>query len=70
MRSVIPMRTAKIGYIVISSLLCVLGIILFAVPEFSVLAIGYICGLLLIVFGGSKTYRLFFKRPLPSCFSV
>lgn len=72
MRSVIPMRTAKIGYIVISSLLCVLGIILFAVPEFSVLAIGYICGSLLIVFGvvrligyfSKDLYRLAFQYDL------
>lgn len=72
MRSVTPMRTAKIGYIVISSLLCVLGIILFAVPDFSVLAIGYICGLLLIAFGivrligyfSKDLYRLAFQYDL------
>lgn len=72
MRSVTPMRTAKIGYIVISSLLCVLGIILFAVPDFSVSAIGFICGALLIAFGivrligyfSKDLYRLAFQYDL------
>lgn len=72
MRSVAPMRTAKIGYIVISVLLCALGILLIAVPEFSVSAVGVICGAILIVFGivrlvgyfSKDLYRLAFQYDL------
>ena len=61
MRSVAPMRTAKIGYIVISVLLCALGILLIAVPEFSVSAVGVICGAILIVFGIVRLVGYFSK---------
>lgn len=72
MRSVAPMRTAKIGYIVISVLLCVLGIILIAVPDFSISAVGAVCGAILIVFGivrlvgyfSRNLYRLAFQYDL------
>lgn len=72
MRSVAPMRTAKIGYIVISVLLCALGILLIAVPEFSISAVGVICGAILIVFGivrlvgyfSKDLYRLAFQYDL------
>lgn len=61
MRSIVPMRTAKIGYITVSSVLCVLGILLIAVPDFSASAIGVICGVLLILFGGVKLVGYFSK---------
>lgn len=72
MRSVAPMRTAKIGYIIISVLLCVLGIVLIAVPEFSILSVGAVCGAILIVFGivrlvgyfSRDLYRLAFQYDL------
>lgn len=72
MRSVAPMRTAKIGYIVISVLLCVLGIVLIAVPEFSISSVGAVCGAILIVFGivrlvgyfSKDLYRLAFQYDL------
>lgn len=72
MRSVAPMRTAKIGYIGISVLLCALGILLIAVPEFSVSAVGIICGAILIAFGivrlvgyfSKDLYRLAFQYDL------
>lgn len=72
MRSVAPMRTAKTGYIIISSLLCVLGILLIAVPDFSVSAVGTICGAILIAFGivrlvgyfSKDLYRLAFQYDL------
>lgn len=72
MRSVAPMRTAKIGYIVISALLCILGILLIAVPDFSISAVGAICGAILIVFGivrlvgyfSKDLYRLAFQYDL------
>ncbi|MGN0180529.1 MAG: HdeD family acid-resistance protein [Monoglobaceae bacterium] len=61
MRSVAPMRTAKIGYIIVSVLLCVLGILLIAVPEFSISAVGTICGAILIVFGAIRLIGYFSK---------
>lgn len=61
MRSVAPMRTAKIGYIVTSAALCVLGILLIAVPKFSVSVIGFICGAILIVFGAVRLIGYFSK---------
>ena len=36
MRSVTPMRAAKTGYIIMSVLLCVLGVVLFVWPGVSV----------------------------------
>ena len=67
------MRVAKTGYIAVSALLAVLGIILIAWPTFSVNALGVICGILLIVFGGVKLvgyfskdlYRLAFQYDMP-----
>lgn len=72
MRSVIPMRTAKIGYIVISVLLCLLGVLLIAFPGFSISVLGIVCGILLIVFGiirlvgffSKDLYRLAFQYDL------
>lgn len=74
MRSVAPMRTAKIGYIIISTALCVLGVLLIAVPDFSVSMLGVVCGITLIVFGCVKLtgyfsrdlYRLAFQYDLTS----
>lgn len=72
MRSVAPMKTAKIGYIIISALLCVLGILLIAVHDFSISLFGIICGIILIVFGivrlvgyfSKDLYRLAFQYDL------
>ena len=61
MRSVAPMKTAKIGYIVLSVALCVLGIILIAFPEFSASLFGILCGVVLIMFGGVKLVGYFSK---------
>lgn len=73
MRSVAPMRVAKTGYIAVSILLAVLGIVLIAWPTFSVNALGVLCGILLILFGGVKLvgyfskdlYRLAFQYDMP-----
>ena len=67
------MRAAKIGYIIISVALCVLGTVLIAVPGFSAKALGIICGILLILFGAVRIagyfsrdlYRLAFQYDLP-----
>lgn len=61
MRSVAPMRTAKIGYIIISAVLCGLGITLIVVPEFSAAVLGKIFGALLIVFGAVRLVGFFSK---------
>lgn len=61
MRSVAPIRTAKTGYIVISVVLCVLGALLIILPDFSIAALGIICGVILIVFGIVKIIGFFSK---------
>lgn len=74
MRSVAPIKTAKIGYIIISIALCVLGVLLIAVPDFSVSLLGTLCAITLIVFGCVKLtgyfsrdlYRLAFQYDLTS----
>ena len=65
-------QAAKIGYIVMSAMLCVLGIVLAVVPEFSVTLLCRICGILLLLFGIVKIvgycskdlYRLAFQYDL------
>lgn len=65
-------QAAKTGYILISILLCVLGIVLIAVPDFSASLLCRIGGLLLILFGLIKIigycskdlYRLAFQYDL------
>ena len=72
MRSVTPMRTAKIGYIVLSALLCVFGIVLMLYPGFSAKMLGVLCGVVMILFGVVKLvgyfsrdlYRLAFQYDL------
>lgn len=61
MRSIAPMRAAKAGYLVISAALCVLGVLLIAIPDFSAALLGVICGILLIVFGCVKLVGYFSK---------
>ena len=72
MRSVAPMKVAKIGYIFISAALCFFGILLIVDPEISLAAFGIITGVCLIVFGVRKIvgylskdlYRLAFQYDL------
>jgi uncharacterized membrane protein HdeD (DUF308 family) len=61
MRSVKPMKTAKIGYIVMSAVFCIFGILLIAHPGFSVSLIGTITGIALVVFGAVKLVGYFSK---------
>ena len=61
MRSVKALRTAKIGYIIISAILCALGILLIAKPDMSLSLIGVIVGIVLIVFGVIKLIGYFSK---------
>ncbi len=68
-RSVTPMKIAKIGCIAVSALLCAVGIFFIAVPDVSVKIIGIIVGLSLIAFGALRLvgclskdlYRLAFQ---------
>ena len=65
-------KTAKIGYIMISILLCVLGIVLIAVPDFSVTLLCRLGGGIMMLFGLVKVigycskdlYRLAFQFDL------
>lgn len=65
-------QTAKLGYIIISAVLCLLGVVLITVPDFSALLLCRIGGLLLIIFGFVKIigycskdlYRLAFQYDL------
>ena len=72
LRSTIPMRTAKIGYITLSALLCTLGVVLIVFPEFSISLLETLCGIVFIAFGIVKIigflskdlYRLAFQFDL------
>lgn len=72
MFSIRRMKAAKIGYIMISVLLCVMGIALIAVPDFSVALLCRIGGGIMILFGMVKIigycskdlYRLAFQFDL------
>ena len=55
------MQTAKIGYVTVSLLLCVLGVVMIVVPDFSASLIGTLCGIMLIVFGAFKLVGYFSK---------
>ena len=50
MRSVAPMKIAKIGYIVVSVLFCIAGILFIALPEISTKIVGIEIGIAAIVF--------------------
>ncbi len=61
MRSVTPMRIAKIGYIVMSVLFCAAGILFIALPEISTEIIGVCIGIAMIIFGIVKLIGYFSK---------
>lgn len=63
MRSETPMRAAKTAYIIISVLFCVLGAVLFVIPEVSLPWIGRLVGVSMIVFGVIKLTG-YFSRDL------
>ena len=63
MRDVAPMKTAKIGDIVMSALFCVLGVVLFVLPAVSVAWIGRLLGIGMMVFGVVKLVG-YFSRDL------
>jgi uncharacterized membrane protein HdeD (DUF308 family) len=61
MRSVAPMKIAKIGYIVVSVLFCMAGILFIALPEISEKIVGIEIGIAAIVFGIVKLIGYFSK---------
>ena len=63
MRSTTPMRIAKFGYVAISLLFCVFGILLIAVPAVSPNAFGIAAGCAMIAFGTVKLVG-YFSRDL------
>lgn len=60
-RSIAPMRIAKIGYLVISSVFCVVGILMLVFPEASVKFIGKFFGIAMTLFGIIKLIGYFSK---------
>ena len=72
MRSVVPMRVAKLGYIVLSSLMCAFGLTLIIWPDISLKVFALCAGITLIAFGVIKVvgylsrdlYRLAFQYDL------
>ena len=61
MRSVIPMRIAKIVNILMSVCFCAFGIIIMAMPEISVSVVGIVIGIYLILSGVFKLIGYFSK---------
>ena len=61
MRSVAPMKIAKIGYIVVSVLFCIAGILFIALSEISTKIVGIEIGIAAIVFGIVKLIGYFSK---------
>lgn len=60
-RSVAPMRVAKIGYIVLSALICVLGVLMMVMPEQSLSSLVKIFGISMMAFGVIKLVGYFSK---------
>lgn len=61
MRSVTPMRIAKTGYIVMSVVFSVIGVLLIAMPDISAKVIGLFVGIAMIVFGAVRLVGYFSK---------
>ena len=51
MRSTAPMRVAKIGYIVMSVVLCAVGLMFIIRSDVSAAFLGYLLGISMVVFG-------------------
>ncbi|MCI9141016.1 MAG: hypothetical protein HFH87_00140 [Lachnospiraceae bacterium] len=63
MRSVIPMKIAKTGYIVMSAVFCAVGLLCVIRPDSSVLTIGRLLGAAMLLFGCIKLVG-YFSRDL------
>ena len=62
-RSVTPMRIAKTGYIIMSAVFCVVGVLFIALPAQSAVVIGRALGIAMVVFGIIKLVG-YFSRDL------
>ena len=60
-RSTTPIKAAKTGYIILSSLLCVFGLLLIIFPTISLRVLTPILGIMLIIFGIAKIAGYFSK---------
>ena len=60
-RSVAPMWIAKIGYIVVSAALLLLGLLIILLPDISMQIIGILLGTTMILFGCIKLIGYFSK---------
>lgn len=60
-RSVIPMRIAKSGYIIVSLILLLLGVTFICLPDISMLVTGRILGAIMLLFGCIKLVGYFSK---------
>lgn len=63
MRSIKAMKTAKIGYIIMSAAICILGVLMIALPDVFVPVTAKACGVTLILFGTVKLIG-YFSRDL------
>ena len=61
MQSVVPMKIAKYGYILLSAVLCALGIVRITIPKFSVETFSILCGVVFIAFGGIRLIGYYSK---------
>lgn len=61
MRSVTPMRIAKIGYIVLSVVFCIVGVLFVARSDIGTQVLSLALGIAMIVFGGIKIVGYFSK---------
>ncbi|MCH5191495.1 MAG: DUF308 domain-containing protein [Oscillospiraceae bacterium] len=68
MRSVAPIRIAKIGYIMMSVFLCIIGVLFIALPDISISMIGVSMGIAMIVFGIVKLVGYFSRDLFRSAF--
>ena len=60
-KSVLPMRTAKIGYIIMSLICCLFGIGLIVFNKISISVIGFLVGIIMMLFGVVKLIGYFSK---------
>lgn len=61
MRSVLPMRVAKYGYIIVSIVFCIVGLLMMLLPVSSLQIVGYFVGLAMMIFGVIKIIGYFSK---------
>ena len=60
-QSILPMQIAKYGYILLSVILCALGIIRITMPQFSVEKFSVLCGVVFIAFGCIRVIGFYAK---------